>query len=115
MSAATVRFVHELVERFPALKPLLTEHMKDNFGEVLPHLFMADVTRWVIAAFLADEWAQLVPLLSFLEHAYEKDGPVIEELISVSFLEHLPRPDEAGWKIRNLLGQELRDQLTVIG
>jgi|SRR5215831_3578317 len=123
MSTTTVRFVELMTQRFPPLKSILAEHLEDNFGETLPHVFMADVARWAIELFtttkgkdLADErYSQLVGFLAFLEDAYEKAGPEIAELISVSFLEHLPRPKEKGWEIRSLVGPKLKKQLQVIG
>src|SRR5262244_661104 len=122
MSTRTVRFVEVLTEMFPSLKSILATHLEDNFGEILPHVFMADVARWAIELFMtterknltADEQrSELARLLAFLEDAYAKDGPEIEEMISVSFLEHLPRPNEAGWKIRDLVGPKLKEQLEV--
>src|SRR5205085_10200900 len=37
--------VGSLVYQFPALQALLEEHVDDQEGEILPHLFMADLER----------------------------------------------------------------------
>lgn len=39
MSEVTIDFVDRLVGRFPNLRPIFYEHLSDNPGEVLPHLF----------------------------------------------------------------------------
>lgn len=49
MSATTESAIKQLVATYPALAPILAEHLDDNFGEMLPHLVMADVVRWLAA------------------------------------------------------------------
>lgn len=121
MSTRTVRFVELLSVKFPPLMSILAEHREDNLNEILPHVFMADVARWAIELFVATEnknderRSELLRLLELLEDAYEREGPEIVELVSASFLEHLPRPEEAGGRIRDLVGQRLKEQLQVIG
>ena len=123
MSERTVAFVRSLVERFPqALRPIFEEHIKDNFGEILPYLFIADICRHVESLFLfvssgADVTfrKELENILSSLEEAYASGDNELQELISVSFLEHLPRPGEKGSEIRDMLGPRLSMQLKVIG
>jgi hypothetical protein len=46
-------FVREIVERFPKLSPLLREHLHDNSGELLPHVFFGDLTRYAVALLTA--------------------------------------------------------------
>ena len=118
MKAATVAFVGALVYRFPVLRPLLQEHLDDQKGEVLPHLFIADVERWVETGVKSGDRTrreQVRALLDFLETAYSQGDADVEELISVSFLEHLPRPEETGSEIRSMVGPVLAEQLRVIG
>jgi hypothetical protein len=59
--------------------------------------------------------SRLSEFLEVLEDAYISGGDEIENLVSVSFLEHLPRPGEPGSEIRERLGPALRRQLAVIG
>lgn len=49
MTEATEATILQLVAAHPALAPVLAEHLEDNFGEMLPHLVMADVVRWLVA------------------------------------------------------------------
>ena len=126
MSAKTVEFIERLVSACEYLRGPLDEHKSDNFGEVLPHLFIADVARLAVDRFFALRNAppdsrkqlesRLQKLSAFLEDSYEKDGPEVEELLSVSFLEHLPRlGEEPAWRIREWLGPKMQAQLAVIG
>ena len=118
MSASTVAFVGSLAYQFPALRPLLQVHLDDQDGEILPHLFMADLERWAEAQIQArDEASHLLleQVLAFLEMAYSTQGAEVEELIAVSFLEHLPRPGEPGAELRTLVGPNLAEQLERIG
>jgi hypothetical protein len=124
MSEKTISFVESLVERFPHLSAIFEEHVSDNFGEVLPHLFFGDLTLYAVGLFLqvqdrnglANAQRELKDLLDVLEEAFRQGDQEIVELISDSFLEHLPRPrEERGWEIRSLVGPKLRKQLEVIG
>lgn len=124
MSETTINFIEQLVGRYPGLKPIFDEHVSDNFGEVLPHLFFGDLTRYVVAKFTdtqkgapedAKAESDLRRLLNDLENAYADGQEEIQELISVSFLENLPRPGEEASGVRTWLGPELSAQLDVIG
>jgi hypothetical protein len=118
MSASTVAFTGALVYRFQELLPLLEQHLSDQDGEVLPHLLMADVERWSTQAAVSGSSEQLrvvKRLISFLERAFSEGGDDVQELIAVSFLEHLPRPSEPGAEIRDQLGPNLKKQLEMIG
>lgn len=123
MSEATIEFIERLVFRYPPLKPIFDEHVSDNFGEVLPHLFFGDISRYAISQFLEIESqaesqgieSELRGLLDDLEDAYVDGDEEIQELISVSFLENLPRPYEEASGLRAWLGPALSAQLRVIG
>jgi hypothetical protein len=117
LSAVTVAFVGCLVYQFPALEGLLQEHLDDQEGEILPHLFMADLERWMEQELArpGGEPTELVgQILDFLEAAVRRDDEVAE-LIHASFLEHLPRPGEPGAEIRAKLGPALTERLRQIG
>lgn len=122
MSQTTEDFVRALVERFPRLAPLLEEHLADNFGELLPHIFLGDVVRWVLTLMATARaegsltaQRELRQFLSHLEDTYASENEELQELLSVSFLENLPRPGEEGAEIRTQLGPTLTQQLRVIG
>jgi hypothetical protein len=122
MSQVTQAFVRALVARFPSLAPLLEEHLTDNFGELLPHIFFGDVVRWVLTLMATARaegsltaQRELREFLSHLEEVYVGGNEELQELLSVSFLENLPRPEEDGAEIRTQLGPSLTKQLRVIG
>ncbi len=125
MSEVTIDLIERLVAKYPRLKSIFDEHVSDNFGEVLPHLFFGDLTRYVISRLLdvesgvgpkhADAEQELRALLNDLEDAYATGDEEIRELISVSFLENLPRPGEEASGVRAWLGPELAAQTRVIG
>lgn len=122
MSERTVAFVRSLVSRFAGLRELLEEHVEDNFGEILPHVFFGDLTRYILSLLSAataggglPPRSELREILDYLEEAYSEANEEIQELISVSFLENLPRPGENGSQIREMIGRQLRKQMDAIG
>ena len=117
MSAVTVAFVGSLVYQFPPLLGLLQEHLDDQEGEVLPHLFVADLERWIEAEVLRHDGQPselATKIIDFLETAVQRDDEVAE-LIHTSFLEHVPRPGQPGAEIRTNLGPALTERLRQIG
>jgi len=107
-------FIRAMVARFPGLRPLLNEHRQDQDGELLPHLFFADLTRYLLSL-LSDEsnvcaGRDLREMLDYLDDAYG-NGALLQELISVSFLENLQGEDP---QMRLLLGPNLKRQMEVI-
>jgi hypothetical protein len=112
-----VSFTRQLVQRFPQLNPILEEHMRDNFGEILPTVFFGDLARWIEATYAKDDASQngdgttLGPLFAFLEESFAAGDTEVQELISVGLLENLPGPDEPGSAIRELLGPHLREEV----
>src|SRR5262245_13033672 len=119
MSEQTIEFVKSTVARFPNLRPILVEHMRDDFGEILPHLFFSGLTRYVqsLLPLGASKGSQseLQEILDYLEEVYSRGNDELCELIAVSFLENLPRPGEPSAQIREMVGPRLRAQLQMIG
>ena len=114
MRGAQVAFLGALAWRFDPLRQRLDEHLDDNGQEVLPHVLMSEYERWAESALRHGE-SRLQEFLDVLEDAYRTGGEEVEELISVSFLEHLPRPGEPQSELRELVGPALRRQLDVVG
>lgn len=114
MRADQIAFLGTIAWRIPALRASLDEHLDDNEGEILPHPLMSAYERWAEKA-VKDGDPRLTEFLEILEEAYRAGGEEVENLISVSFLEHLPRPGEPGSEIRERLGAALQKQLGVIG
>jgi hypothetical protein len=119
MSEQTVSFVRSMVAHFPSLYTLLEDHIRDNGGEVLPHVFFGEVTRYILSLLLAagrlPPRRELRDILSYLEETYAAGNEELQELISVSFLENLPRPGENGAELRAMVGPNLKRQLQAIG
>jgi hypothetical protein len=118
MSAIIEAFVRQLAEISPALDAMLEEHLKDNFGEILPHVFLGDVTRHAVAISESAEFGrslgarrELKSLLDSMEHAYAIGNAEVLELIAASFLENLPANGEPGTALRLMIGPKLGGQL----
>lgn len=114
LRSAEVAFVGALVHRFPVLLPLLQEHL-DDYDGLLPHVFLGDVTRWVLGHIESPADSEVGAVLVFFEACFAQGGEHERELISVSFLENLPRRGEPGAALRDQLGPDLLRQLDQIG
>lgn len=101
--------LEELCAEVPALQPLWAEHLNENYGELLPHVFLADVARFAVASLQGppDQATVAQSIVMFLERAFAAGDPDVQELIGVSFIENLPRDEEPGHEIRRLLGPHL--------
>jgi len=88
MTMTTAEFCEGLAEELPDVANILTEHISDN-DELLPHLFLADITRHVLA-----DGKNRRLIVEYLETAFTSEGPEVENLIAVSFVEHLENQDE---------------------
>jgi hypothetical protein len=101
-------FIKSLVERFPGLSPLLDEHLKDQDGELLAHVYFGDVTRYVVALIRDGSVASLdeaQQIINYLEATYRSNEDV-QNLIDVSFLENLQQ-EAATEKALKMLGPVL--------
>jgi hypothetical protein len=105
-------FIEELLNVEPALREVFDQHIRDN-GEVLPHVFMGDVTRFVISAAARRNSADptLPKLIHFLETRFAVAGEDIKNLISVSFVENLVGEDEALGVLVPMMGPYLREEV----
>lgn len=117
-----VAFVKTIGERFRGVGSLLEEHVTDNMGEILPHVFFGDLTRYIMALVAAvtaggglEPRRELREILDFLEESFSTGDRVLQELISVSFLENLPRAGEEGSHVRSMLGTGLSAELRRMG
>lgn len=118
MSGFIEAFVRQLAGISPDLDALLKEHLRDNFGEILPHVFLGNITRHAVAISenaksgrsLAER-RELNSLLDCIEHAYATGNAEVQELIAASFLENLPTNGEPGSALRQTIGPKLAGQL----
>jgi len=111
MRAGELVVVGALVDRVPLLRPLLQEHL-DDYDGVLPHLFLADVVRF-ISSELGSEVRSDVS--GALEGLFRGGNEHDRELIAVSFLENLPQESKPGGSMRNELGPMLSAELRALG
>jgi hypothetical protein len=107
----SVAFVGALVYANRELLPIWSEHLEELDGEVLPHAFMFQVERWTesqISRLGGVSEVAVKRVLGFLDAAIGSAGDeTIAELLSVSFLEHLPETGELSERIPKLLGPHL--------
>ncbi|TWT96121.1 hypothetical protein Pla108_32030 [Botrimarina colliarenosi] len=99
-----VAFVEDLVERFDDLRTIFQEHVADN-DEILPHLFMGDVTRYVLSG-----GSQRQELVRHLNDALRTGEEYIENLIAVSFVENLESEEELERALRDAQADALREE-----
>src|SRR5688500_14176982 len=93
----SVAFVEQLAVRFPTLAPMLAEHAADNFGEILPHVFFGDVTRYVLSLALSsdtDDGVELREIVRYLEEVFASCEHDTRGVISASFLWNLPESED---------------------
>ena len=105
MTVTPESHINALVVDVPELRPMLDERLHDFDGELLPHLFYADVMSWAQdQAFHGegDSSTSLRRLLDRLDADYRNGDNDLRGLIEVSFLWGLPDA------VRALLGPTLR-------
>jgi hypothetical protein len=101
----TDALIRDLAAAAPALADLLAEHRADQGGELLPHLYMADVTRWLAAG------VESRLVLAVLERHLAEGDEDVQNVIALSFLENLG-PEHVS--IRAALGPGLRAELDAL-
>lgn len=107
MSGSTVAAIGALVDAHRELVPVLDEHLQDNDGQVLPHLVLAEIIRWLVAR-RASHPADCRSILDWLRVEYGRGPDDVRDLIAVSGVQIIPDPGQPGSELRDLLGQELR-------
>jgi hypothetical protein len=82
-----------LVRRVPELHAAYDEHIR-YYDELLPHVFFADVSRFVLSRAAASDDPPVNRCLAFLEDVLEDGDELAQELVVVSFVENIG-PDDA--------------------
>jgi hypothetical protein len=82
------QFVQALSGEVPTASLVIEEHLADNEGELLIHLLMADLLRFCVAAFTADETGSSRRCLDVVGSAFETGDEHLRNAVEVSFLEH---------------------------
>jgi hypothetical protein len=102
-------FFGQLIQNIPEINDTYTEHILD-YGELLPHVLMGDVTRWIIRNYkqrAAQDSHAFARAINFLSDQYATGDPETRNLLEVSFVENLPAPGCAGSDISDHLGATL--------
>lgn len=103
-------FVMGIVKHAPPLKALYETDLEEN-RTLLPHVFMTDLTAFVVKqAVRLENPTVLGELLGLFESALMNDGEVAE-LVRVSFVENMIGEDEALTVLKPLIGPRLRAEL----
>lgn len=106
-------FFLDLERVVPALRHVRQEHVADN-DELLPHLLMADIRRW-LAKHVFSDTTSVLAVLRHLEVAVDTDEGV-DEIVCISLLEGLGEPpaDDGEEALRLYLGPVLSARLKEI-
>lgn len=108
MTPSTAAFIEGVVEAAPSLRHVFDEHSSDYDGDVLPHLFMQDVTRWVLEQARRPRFpSEVQSLLDFFESSLEPEEDVRSEfpafdIAASGLLGHEFFSDLAGWRGRRV-------------
>jgi hypothetical protein len=107
-------FVGRLLQVLPELKAVHDRHIADN-DSLLPHVFMGDVTRFIIAEVGRSGMHEtLKRLLFFFEKELSSGEPEAKELILASFVENLIGETATVEKLVPLMGTNLRREVKAI-
>lgn len=106
-STESVELVRRISNKSTALGEMLREHLDDNFGDMLPHVFFGDLVRYVESLYLSPtsdrgDWDTLNEIIRELDVTFARGGVEVRELIAVSFVEDLLDSDLVGLFERNL-------------
>jgi hypothetical protein len=110
--------INLLIQGVPELQPLLNEHLNDQFGQLLPHLFFGDLTRYVMEQMRKSQIeSQRQPpevvrrIIGILEKAMLSSDMQAKELVQASFLENLDATDSAYSQLKSAMSPNLRREL----
>ena len=81
-------FCRELVDKVPALVPVLENHLESEDGELHTNIFLGAVARWAEENFVARE-SDVVQLLLELNRGLAEGEREVPNLIAVGFGESL--------------------------
>jgi hypothetical protein len=95
--------ISDLVTRVPRLKMLLAECVVENFGDLIPTLFIADLIPWLLANHLGDP-ESVAAVLDWMEQQLASGNEQVRGMIVTSGIDDLTAPGQAGAVLRPLLG-----------
>lgn len=108
-------FIERLLRTVPELKVVYAEHLADNDNMLLPHVFMGDVVRFIVAeANSADGLPILQKLTQHLESELGAGSAEATELIRASFVENLIDEKVTVDKLKPFMGSNLLREIEEI-
>lgn len=113
MSDSVADFIIRLTSISNELTAVYREHMADQ-GELLPHVLMGEVTRWVTVNTSSELPNWLPEFLQQLEVGLVFGDNDIANLIAVSFVENLLGEDATIHALLPLMGEALRKEVNTI-
>lgn len=89
-----------LTEYVPEFKQRVEEHIKDQFGEVMQHVLLADFARFLLEMDACDptntaDASTIARGVAAIEALLESGDEDLENAVKVSFLEHTLQSTEA--------------------
>ena len=107
------QFLERLAREVSGVARLLEEHIKD-YGEILSHVFMGELTRYILSIHNTpgnpSDQNTLREILRLFEEGFAYGDDEVKELIGVSFLENLTG-EEGREALRTLLGPTMSEAL----
>ncbi|HEY4310193.1 MAG TPA: hypothetical protein VGN12_12150 [Pirellulales bacterium] len=104
MNGTTILFCEQLAAEFHGVARLLKERQADN-GELLPHVFFGDLTRYILAG--GQDKAAVVQCL---ENAMSSGASEIDDLICVSFVENIETHYDLEQALTGVVGNKIREE-----
>ena len=102
--ARTVAFVGWMIFRSSTLLPLLQEHLDDSEGEVLPHVILFQIRKWVEQELEArGETNDVRVVLESLKIGLQDGDYELWALIRTSFIDDLPAAPHPADRLRKSL------------
>ena len=95
-------FCKNLAKKFPDIASILAEHLSD-YDKLLPYVFLADVTRYV----LANEQSRKL-VVEHLESMFATGRAAVENLIALSFVQNLENEDDLNCAMKGAQAPRLR-------
>jgi hypothetical protein len=91
---SVVAMVRRLSEKFPSVAGLFEEHLRENEGEILPYLVLANIARWYeerVAERGSDPagFAEAKRVGESISDEYRNGDLDVETAISLGFLEEI--------------------------
>lgn len=108
VTGAADMFFDGLIARVPELATV-RDSLVRALGEVVPHMLMADVGRFVVEN--ARDVRLVDDILDYLEESMNSRDEYIVELIAVSFLENMDPSDPSYDSLSSRMGPQLSAEL----